>query len=95
MQKYTVKPIALQDGIITDAFWGRYICKVSGTILPYQWELMNDHIENCEKSGCIQNFKIAAGEAMAILLECLFKIPIWQNGWKRQPFLLLYSSMKN
>ncbi len=63
MQKYTVKPIALQDGIITDAFWGRYICKVSGTILPYQWELMNDHIENCEKSGCIQNFKIAAGES--------------------------------
>ena len=31
--------------------------------MPYQWEVLNDHAEGVEKSGALENFKIAAGES--------------------------------
>lgn len=61
MQKERLQPISLKNGKIQDAFWLKYIGKVSETILPYQWKLMNDQVKDTEKSGCIQNFRIAAG----------------------------------
>lgn len=32
-------------------------------MLPYQWEALNDRIEGAAPSGCVHNFKIAAGKA--------------------------------
>ena len=52
-----LKHIAIQD-----TFWGKYINLVDEVILPFQWELINDRVEGAEKSYCIRNFRIAAGE---------------------------------
>ncbi|MBB3113089.1 hypothetical protein FHS18_005192 [Paenibacillus phyllosphaerae] len=46
---------------IQDEFWNRYTELVRNTVIPYQWEALNDRIENAEPSYAIQNFKIAAG----------------------------------
>lgn len=48
---------------IQDRFWDRYIRLVKDVLIPYQWDILNDRIEGVETSHCIQNFKIAAGEA--------------------------------
>lgn len=47
---------------INDEFWNKYIDMVDDVILPFQWELINDHVEGAEKSYCIQNFRIACGD---------------------------------
>jgi uncharacterized protein len=39
------------------------IALVHGVMIPYQWEALNDRIPGAEPSGCIQNLRIAAGEA--------------------------------
>ena len=46
---------------IQDSFWNRYIQLVRKVIIPYQWEILNDRVEEAEPSHCIKNFKIAAG----------------------------------
>ena len=47
---------------ITDPLFGRYVDIVAEKLIPYQWEILNDRIPGIEKSYCIANFKIAAGE---------------------------------
>ena len=32
------------------------------TVLPYQWEALNDRIPGAERSGTVHNFQVAAGE---------------------------------
>lgn len=46
---------------IKDDFWNQYCELVRGTVIPYQWEALNDRIEDAEPSFSIQNFRIAAG----------------------------------
>ena len=41
----------------------RSIHLVKDVLIPYQWDILNDRIDGVEKSHCIQNFRIAAGEA--------------------------------
>lgn len=55
-----LKNIALKDIQIKDSFWNKYIDLVDDVILPYQWELINDRVEDAEKSYCIRNLRIAA-----------------------------------
>jgi len=52
--------IPLKNTIIRDAFWNRYVDLVKESIIPYQWSILNDKMED-RKSHCIRNFKIAAG----------------------------------
>ncbi|HZJ57584.1 MAG TPA: beta-L-arabinofuranosidase domain-containing protein, partial [Clostridia bacterium] len=47
---------------INDDFWSRYIALVRDTVIPYQWEALNDRIADADPSGAIRNFRIAAGE---------------------------------
>ncbi|MBP1904806.1 DUF1680 family protein [Paenibacillus turicensis] len=56
------KPL-LQQVKIKDAFWGYYINLIREVVVPYQWEALNDRVENAERSGAVNNFKIAAGLA--------------------------------
>ncbi|MBQ7064963.1 MAG: glycoside hydrolase family 127 protein [Firmicutes bacterium] len=44
-----------------ESFWGRYMEVVRTSMLPYQWEALNDRIADAEPSGCIHNFRVAAG----------------------------------
>ncbi len=50
---------------ITDPDWLQKIDLVRTTVLPYQWEILNDRVEGAEKSYCIRNFQAAAGEVNA------------------------------
>ena len=54
--------VKLQATKIRDSFWDRYIKLVKETIIPYQWDILNDNIKNIETSHCLRNFKIAAGK---------------------------------
>lgn len=46
---------------IRDQFWEGYSALVRQTVIPYQWEALNDRIEGAEPSYAIRNFRIAAG----------------------------------
>lgn len=46
---------------ISDDFWSEYIRLVREVVVPYQWEVLNDLVEEAEPSHAIKNFKIAAG----------------------------------
>lgn len=59
----TLRTLPLKQLVIQDRFWDRYIRLVKEVLLPYQWDILNDRAEGVKTSHCIQNFKIAAGEA--------------------------------
>lgn len=46
---------------IKDAFWSKHIHLVKETVIPYQWDAINDRIPGAEPSHSLMNFKIAAG----------------------------------
>lgn len=58
-----LETVPLRQIQIHDKFWDRYIHLVKDVLIPYQWDILNDRIDGVEKSHCIQNFRIAAGEA--------------------------------
>ncbi|MCZ8521385.1 MULTISPECIES: glycoside hydrolase family 127 protein [Paenibacillus] len=47
---------------IRDEFWNSFTELVRGTVIPYQWEALNDRITDAEPSYAIRNFRIAAGQ---------------------------------
>lgn len=47
---------------ITDRFFGYYQNLIINEVIPYQWKVLNDELEDVEKSSAIKNFKIAAKE---------------------------------
>ncbi|MCD8218018.1 MAG: glycoside hydrolase family 127 protein [Clostridiales bacterium] len=53
----------LRNIVIEDSFWSKHVDLVRREIIPYQWEAMNDRIEDAEPSHCLENFKIAAGRS--------------------------------
>lgn len=46
---------------VHDPYWTPYLNLVRNTVIPYQWEALNDRIEGAEPSHAISNFRIAAG----------------------------------
>ena len=54
-------PVPLTNVTITDDFWSSYTDLVRNTVIPYQWEALNDRIPGAEPSYAIRNFEIAAG----------------------------------
>lgn len=42
-------------------FFGPIVAGVRETMLPYQWQALNDAVEGGDKSYCIHNFRVAAG----------------------------------
>ncbi|MGF0032484.1 glycoside hydrolase family 127 protein [Bariatricus sp. SGI.154] len=63
MIKQPLKTVPLRHINIHDKFWDQYIRLVKEVLIPYQWDILNDRLDGVETSHCIQNFKIAAGEA--------------------------------
>ncbi len=55
--------VDLKDVRIYDGFWEKYSELVRNTVIPYQWEALNDRISDAEPSYAVRNFRIAAGEA--------------------------------
>ena len=60
--KNTIHVPKLSQIRITDPLFGSFAALVSEQMIPYQWEALNDRIAGAEKSHCIENFRIAAGE---------------------------------
>ena len=63
MDDKKLKTVPLNKIKISDQFWNRYIHLVKDVLIPYQWDILNDRLEDVETSHCIENFKIAAGES--------------------------------
>ena len=55
MYKQLVANVEIDSG-----FWKKYIDLVIDTVIPYQYEALNDRIEGAEPSYAIQNLRIAA-----------------------------------
>ena len=54
-------PLDLRAVKIKDDYWSKYVDLVKNTVIPYQWEAINDRIQGAEPSYAIRNFRIAAG----------------------------------
>jgi DUF1680 family protein len=54
-------PATLGRVEIGGAFWGGLLALVRDTVIPYQWEALNDRVPGAEPSGCVSNFEVAAG----------------------------------
>ena len=63
----------LKEVSICDPFWSKHVDLVRNTIIPYQWEAMNDRIPDAESSHCLETFKIAAGRAKGDFYGAVFQ----------------------
>ena len=61
MKNYNFQKVSLKNIIIHSSFWQYYIELIRLKVLPYQWELLNDRVPGATPSGCIRNYRIAAG----------------------------------
>ena len=52
-----LRDVRFSRGLLADR-----IALVHQVMIPYQWEALNDRVEGAERSGCVQNVRIAAGE---------------------------------
>ena len=57
----TAQPVPLEKVRISDRFWTEYLDLVRNTVIPYQWEALNDRVPGAEPSHAAKNFRIAAG----------------------------------
>ncbi len=73
MKEKRLTSVSLRQIKIRDRFWNRYIHLVKDVLIPYQWDILNDRIEDVETSHCIQNFRIAAGEAEGKFAGAVFQ----------------------
>ena len=53
--------IKLHNVKVNDAFWSEKQRLITDVVIPYQEAILNDEIENVEKSHAFANFRIAAG----------------------------------
>lgn len=60
MLEKKLRPFRLDHIEIQDKFWKEYMEVVRKHVIPYQWEALNDRIEDAEPSGCIRNFRVAS-----------------------------------
>ena len=47
---------------LTRGFLAERTRLVRDVVIPYQWDALNDRVPGAEPSGCVHNFKVAAGE---------------------------------
>jgi DUF1680 family protein len=71
----TLNKTGLNGIKINDPFWNSYRSLLKTTVIPYQYEAINDLIPNAEPSYAIYNFRVAAGE-----LEGPHKSAIFQDS---------------
>ena len=60
-----MKPLSFREVEITDAFWLREMQLVRETMLPYQWEVLNDRVPGATKSWWMRNMRAAARAVQA------------------------------
>ena len=68
-----LKSVKLSNIKLNDLFWNKYTDLVPNVLVPYQWDILNDRIDDIETSHCIENFKIAAGESKGEYYGAVFQ----------------------
>ncbi len=63
-----VGSVSLQGGLFR-----RIADDMRGKVIPYQWEALNDRVEDAAPSHCMENFRIAAGLAEGEFFGCVFQ----------------------
>jgi DUF1680 family protein len=58
-----MEAVSLKQVTIEDSFWSAREQNVIETVVPYQWDALNDAIPGAEPSHTIENFRIAAGDS--------------------------------
>ena len=58
-----LQPLPLKSIDIHDAFFSSRVATARNTAIPYRWNALNDRIPGVAPSHCMENFRIAAGEA--------------------------------
>lgn len=59
-KKHFSRPLDLRAVQVTDSFWHKEQELVRTEVIPYQWEALNDRVEDAEPSYCMHNFRAAA-----------------------------------
>lgn len=62
-EKTHISPMKVREASITDELFLNYLDAIVDKVIRYQWDVLNDRLPDTEKSHCIENFRIAAGEA--------------------------------
>src|SRR3954471_8601273 len=57
--------LPLRDVRLGHGFLAGRAALVRETVIPGQWEALNDRIPGAERSGCVHNVQVAAGEKPA------------------------------
>jgi len=58
-----MEAVSIKNVTIHDSFWAEREQIVAKTVVPYQWDALNDAIPGAEPSHTIENFRIAAGDS--------------------------------
>ena len=66
-------PLPITGMRVTDRFFAQRMELVRTQMLPYQWEALNDRLEDTEPSHCIENFRIAAGASQGAYHGMVFQ----------------------
>lgn len=65
---------------IDDSFWGGRIRRMCESIIPYQYEVLNDQVPGIPQSHAVENFRIAAGLSEGEYQGMLFQDSDVGNG---------------
>lgn len=88
-EKQISNTISLDRLCVTDTFWKREIELVRDTVIPYQWEALNDRVPGADPSYCMHNFKVAAKINQRLAQESDYVQPVHTtNGfciWPENP----------
>lgn len=88
-KKQSARPVNLRQLQITDDFWKREIELVRKTVIPYQWEALNDRIPHARPSYCMHNYKTAAKLNRECRHNAEFGLPVRQERgfcvWPENP----------
>jgi len=68
-----LEALSLKQVVIDDSFWSSRQYNVMNTVVPYQWQALNDEIPGAEPSHTIENFRLAAGEAQGEYYGMVFQ----------------------
>lgn len=63
-----VRDVRIEKGLLGDV-----AAKMIDSVIPYQWEMLNDRVEGAAPSHCVMNFKIAAGDVKGEYAGCVFQ----------------------
>lgn len=62
IDRQRLKAINLKDIMVNDKHWNRYSKLVHDVMIPFQWDVLNNRVEGAKPSGCLQNYRIVAGD---------------------------------